>query len=230
MIHNMCVIPARGGSKEIPRKNIKEIYEKPLIYWIIKEALKAETVSKLVVSTDDNEIGQIAEKHGAEVYWRSAQNCEDDVHAVHAIIECLNFYEKSGIIIDNVGMLLATSPLTLCSDIDNVFNMLGSTEYDSVVSVTGFEKPISSLRYLDLDKIMSPIIDVDIYETRRQDIKQQLYEVNGAIFAANVSHLKESKSFHEGNVKAYHMPRSRSIDINTLDDWTMADAMLRYRK
>jgi len=223
---NICVIPARGGSKGIERKNIKSLYGKPLVGWTIEQALAAEEVDIVVVSTDDDEIADIANSFGATVHRRSEENSRDDVHAVHAVIECLNSYEESGIIIDSVGMLLATSPLRSFMDISRAFILLEHSDCDSVVSMSHFDKPISSLRYLDQSDIMSPIVDVDLYEVNRQDIKRPLYEGNGSIFISSVDHLKKVKSFHQGRVKAYKMPRSRSIDINSMDDWTVAEAIL----
>lgn len=229
MIKNMCIIPARGGSKGIPRKNIKNFGGKPLVAWTIEHALGAKSVDKIVVSTDDEEITSVAAKYGVETYVRSKENSEDDVHAVHTIIECLNFYENSGIMIENVGMLLPTSPLRSSVNIDACFAILEQECCDSVISVIEFEKPISSLRYLDKDDIMSPIISVDSFEVQRQDISKPLYEVNGSVYVSRTEHLKKVVSFHQGVVKAYKMSRNCSVDINTLENWAMAEAML-YRK
>jgi CMP-N-acetylneuraminic acid synthetase len=127
-------------------------------------------------------------------------------------------------------MLLPTSPLRDWSDIDNAFAIMGRGECDSVVSVSSFSKPASSLRYLDENDLMNTIIDVESFEVNRQDISQPLFEVNGSIFIANAEHLKKTKSFHKGRVKAYRMSRDRSVDINTLSDWTIAEAVLKWRK
>lgn len=226
----MCVIPARGGSKEIYRKNIKELVGKPLLAWTIEASLRATRVDKTVVSTNDEEIGEVAEKYGAEIHWRSEENSRDNVHSVHAVLECLDFYEKSGIIVNSIGMLLATSPLRTKLDIDTVFNILDKGDCDSVVSVTRFEKPVSSLRHMGEDEIISPIVDVDNFEVQRQDISKPLFEVNGSMFVSTAEHLKKVKSFHKGRVKGYKMARSYSIDINSLNDWSMAEAILQCRK
>lgn len=228
---NLCVIPARGGSKGIPKKNIKMLCGKPLIAWTIEQALGAKCLDKVVVSTDDKDIASVAWDYGAQVHERSEKNSGDDVHAVHAIIECLDFYEKFGII-DNVAMLLATSPLRSSKDIDACFDILYRGECKSVVSVTSFDKPITSLRHLDeeRDDKMWPIFKVDSFEVQRQEVKKPLYEVNGSIYVSTVKHLRRTESFHQGNPKAYKMPRSTSVDINTLDDWAIAEAILSCRK
>ena len=168
----------------------------------------------------------MAEEYKAEVHWRSEENCRDNIHAVHTIIECLDFYEKLGIIIENVGMLLPTSPLRRYDDIDSAFGLLKDSGLDSVVGVSSFGKPASSLRYLNEMGLMSPIIETESFEVNRQYMAQTLFEVNGAIFVARVEHLKKTKSFHQGKVMAYHMARDRSVDINTLSDWTIAEAIL----
>lgn len=226
---NMVIIPARGGSKGISKKNIKRFAGKPLVAWTIEQALEAHSVDKVVVSTDHDDIASVSRAFGAEVHRRSAENAKDEVHAVHAILECLEFYKKQDLSIKNVAMLLATSPVRDPKDIDACFTMLGR-DCDSVVSVVSFEKPMSSLRDLGENSIISPIIDVNHYETRRQDIDRMLYEVNGSIFASNVEHLKKTKSFHQGRVMGYKMPASRSFDINNMDDWEMAEAYALYEK
>lgn len=223
---NMCVIPARGGSKAIERKNIKELAGKPLVAYSIQSALKARTVDKVVVSTEDAEIAEIAKQYGAEVHWRSQENAQDHVHAVHAVLECLNFYEEQGIIIGSVAMLLATSPLRTNLDIDAAFTLLDRKDCDSVISVSRFDKPISSLRWIDEEGVMQTIVKVDKYEVQRQDIKKPLFVVNGSIFVSTAEHLKKTSSFHQGKVHAYRMGKNFSVDINDSADWTMAEALI----
>ena len=226
---NLCVIPARGGSKAIQRKNIKDLAGKPLLTWSVESALRAHTVGKVVVSTEDEEIAKVATDAGAEVHWRSKENAQDDIHAVHAVLECLNFYKERGITVGSVGMLLATSPLRTHLDIDTAFNILAAGGCDSVVSVSKFDKPVSSLRRLAEDDIMSPIVQVDKYEVQRQEIKELLYVVNGSIFISTAEHLEKTKSFHQGKVRAYKMGKNFSVDINDIADWTMAEALLSSR-
>lgn len=223
---NMCIIPARGGSKAIERKNIRELAGKPLVAYSIEAARKARTVDKVVVSTEDAEIAGVAQKYGAEVHWRSQENARDDIHAVHAVLECLNFYEEQGIIITNVAMLLATSPLRTKLDIDAAFALLDKKDCDSVISVSKFDKPISSLRWIDEDGIMQTIVKVDKFEVQRQDIKKPLFIVNGSIFVSTAEHLKKTSSFHQGKVYAYRMGKNFSIDINDCADWAMAEALI----
>ena len=227
---NMVVIPARGGSKGIPGKNFKDFCGKPLVAWTIEQALSAKYIDKLVVSTDDNNIANIARQYNVEVHERSKENSADDVHAVHTIIECLDFYEGLGYIVNNVGMLLPTSPLRSSMDIDTCLSILEGGVCDSVISVSDFEKSATSLRYLDGNGIMSPIIPVDSFEIQRQDISRALYEVNGSVYMARAKHLKEVVSFHQGVVKSHKMSRSSSIDINTIEDWEMAEAIFTYRE
>jgi CMP-N-acetylneuraminic acid synthetase len=223
---NVCIIPARGGSKGVQRKNIRELAGKPLIAWTIISARKARAIDKVVVSTEDNEIADVAQQYGAEVHWRSEENAKDSVHTIHAVLECLYFYEKRGIIIKNVAMLLATSPLRTNLDIDTALTLLDRGNCDSVISVSKFDKPISSLRWMDDDEIMEPIVEVDHFEVQRQDIKKPLFIVNGSIFVSSPKHLKEVESFHKGRVKGYVMSKNTSIDINDMADWTMAEALL----
>lgn len=224
IVNNICIIPARGGSKGIPGKNVKKFGGKPLLAWTIEDAICSRCIDKIVVSTDDEKIAKVAIDYGVDVHERSEKNAGDDIHAVYAILECLDFYEENEIEIKYVTMLLATSPLRKSTDIDSAFDLF--FDCDSVISVVDFEKPISSLRYLDKNNIITPIQNVDLFEVQRQDVKKQLFEVNGSIYISTVEHLRRTASFHKGRVKGYVMKRNFSIDINTYNDWEMAEAML----
>lgn len=130
---NIAVIPARGGSKGIPRKNIKIIGGKPLVAWSIEACLKSNVVDSVVVSTDDQEIFNIAEQFGATPYMRPSHLGNDNVHAVHVVLDYLNHCDKEGIMVNKIAMILPTSPLKTADDINNAFNKLN----DSCTSIIG---------------------------------------------------------------------------------------------
>jgi len=226
MINNICIIPARIGSKGIYKKNIKNFCGKPLVVWSIEHALGSKYIDKVVVSTDSDEIEEIAIRNGAEVYRRSEKNALDEVHAVHAVLECLDFYECVGENVNYITMLLPTSPLRKSKYIDEAFELL--INCDSVISVSGFEKPISSLRFINNNNIANPIVSVDCFEIQRQEVKKKLYEVNGSIYISTSYHLKKEISFHRGSIRAYIMPVNDSVDINTCENWELAEALFYY--
>lgn len=227
--HNICIIPARGGSKGIPMKNIRSIAGKPLLAWTIEAAKKSNWVDDIIVSTDNKDIADIAKQYGANIHWRSEKNSSDNIHAIHAILECIEYCEKENITIQNVIMLLATSPLRVSVDIDSAISIFENGNCDSVVSVVKFDKPATSLRKVGESGFMAPIVNADFFEIQRQDVKEQLYEVNGSIFVSSCENLKQRKSFHTGKVRPYIMPKCRSIDINSMDDWSMAEIILEEK-
>lgn len=221
----VAVIPARGGSKTIERKNILEFAGKPLLAWSIESALAANSIDKVIVSTEDNEISDVARAYGAEVHNRSPENAQDNVHAIHAVLECLSFYEGKGINISSIAMLLATSPLRRPEHIDEAMHLLAKSGCNSVVSVSEFDKPVSSIRRVNFSGYMEPIVSIDSFEVQRQDIKEPLYLVNGSIFVSTSGNLKQYRSFHKGLVKPYVMNKHLSVDINDQSDWKMAEAI-----
>jgi CMP-N-acetylneuraminic acid synthetase len=224
---NLAIIPARGGSKGIPMKNIKKIAGKPLVIWTIESARQAKLVDEIVVSSDSLEIRELAIQHGIKAIDRSKGLEKDNIHAIYVIIDCLHFFEKKGIIVDKVAMLLPTAPLRKAEDIDNAFNILYNGDSSSVVGVCKCDKPQSNFRYIN-NNILYPIMPVNKFEIQRQEIKNPIYEVNGAIFVANKKHINVYKSFHAGNPAPYVMSKINSIDINDMEDFQIAEVMLKH--
>ena len=145
----LAIIPARGGSKGIPRKNIKLLAGKPLIAYSIEAAIKSEFVNRVIVSTDDDEIEQISIKYGAEVIIRPKKLAEDDSPTIDGIIHALNILEKTGYLPDIVVLLQPTSPLRTQDDVDNaiIYYLKNKDKYDSLISICEFDhSPYWSLK------------------------------------------------------------------------------------
>lgn len=228
---NLALIPARSGSKGITKKNLRMLAGKPLLSWTIESALRAKYIDKVVVSIDDHDTWEISHKyHGVETHTRPKELSADGVHAVHVVKDYLNFCDTAGIIIDKVAMLLPTAPLRAADDIDNAFAMFKYySKATSVVGVSRLDAPESNLRYINDNHILSPIKPADGYEVQRQDIKNTVYKVNGAMFVATANHIRAYGSFHQGNPVAYIMDKISSIDINDMDDFRTAGALLCQR-
>lgn len=222
-MNNLCVIPARGGSKGILRKNIKLFCGKPLVARTIECAL-ATNIFDVVVSTEDEEIANISLFYGARVCYRSQELASDHVHAVHAIIEAVQTEEMLKTI-DVVMMLPPTSPLRTTKSIIGAYDMFSDNKFDSVIGVYKTHCPISSFRYKSDNGILSTLVPIQHYEVQRQDIENAVYVVNGSIYISTPKHLKGAKSFHKGMVGGYVMSKNESFDINDLDDWYMAECM-----
>lgn len=221
----LCVIPARGGSKDIPRKNIKPLVGKPLIYYSINTALQSKLISRVIVSTEDNEIAKIAKGFGADVpFLRPSKLAADNVHSVYAILDIIEkLKERESYIPDAVIMLLPTSPLTTSKHIDDAISLYFKHNNGSVISVCPFEKPLSSIRKIEQHKL-NPIFKVKNFNVQRQD--SQLYVVNAAIYITKPERLIKYKTFHKGEVYPYIMSKEDSIDINDELDFEFAEFLL----
>jgi CMP-N,N'-diacetyllegionaminic acid synthase len=214
----LCIIPARGGSKGIPRKNLVDLSGKPLLAWSLAAAKAASGIDRIIVSTDSDEIAGVAREWGAEVpYIRPRSLAEDNVHAVHVVLHALDFLEKE----ENykpagVMMLLPTSPLRLSSDIDNVIDLFYRKQASSVVTVVDLGKYMTNLRYLNGDSLVRVAPDEDP-NAQRQGLNK-LYAVNGSIFLARPDVLRQEGTFHTNEALGYVMSDINSVDINSPDD------------
>lgn len=223
----LTIIPARGGSKTIPRKNIKKFCGKPLIAWTIDHALECDYLDRIVVSTDDLQISKISKEFGAEVpFLRPDKMAEDDSPTIDAIIHCLDFLENNGYYPEIVVLLQPTSPLRTVQDIESALNLFFEYEKtcSSVVSVSEFDhSPYWSLK---IEKgYLKPNFGEKYFKIRRQDLPQ-LYKPNGSIYISNNNNLRKFRGFFGNKIVPYLMPQERSVDIDTIIDFKLAELML----
>jgi CMP-N-acetylneuraminic acid synthetase len=223
-VTTLAVIPARGGSKAIPRKNLRPLAGKPLLAWSIAAARAARLVDRVLVSTDDPEIAEAARAAGAEVpFLRPAELSGDAVHSVHAVLHALDWLqEHEGAVPDRVVMLLPTSPLRAAVDLDRAVALLQDLGAPSVVSISA-AGPHGSLRWLRDGRLVP--LDMDAERNFQRQEVEPLYAVNGSIYVAATSALRRHGSFHIDGTLGSVMPRRRSIDINSLEDFAMAEAL-----
>ena len=217
------VIPARGGSKGIPNKNIIELGGKPLIKYTIEAALSSKYLTHCIVSTDSEEIAVVAKNSGAKVpFIRPAKLATDTAQSLPVILHALEYMEKdSGFIYDAVVMLQPTTPLRSSKDIDNALELLITSQADSVISVVdvGAHHPLRMKRVID-GRLIN-YVDQGHEDMRpRQDLPP-VYIRNGAIYAVSRQVLMDQKSFSGVDSMAYIMPHARSVNIDTLDDLTL---------
>lgn len=223
----LAIIPARGGSKTIPRKNVKNICGKPLIAWTIDHAIKCKYLDKIIVSTDDLQISEISKEFGAEVpFLRPNKIAEDDSPTIDAIIHTLNFLEKNEYNPEIVVLLQPTSPLRTVQDIESALNLFFKYEKtcSSIVSVSEFDhSPYLSLK---IEKgYLKPNFGEEYFNKRRQDIPQ-LYKPNGSIYISNNNNIRKFRGFFGNKIVPYVMPQERSVDIDTIIDFKLAEFML----
>lgn len=223
----LAIIPARGGSKGLPKKNIKILKGKPLIVYSIEAAINANSIDRIIVSTDCEEIAEVALKYGAEVpFMRPVELAQDTSLAIDNYIYTINrLQNESGFAIDEFCVLQPTSPLRLPSDIDGAIKVFHEKKADSVISYCKEHHPVSWHKYLEDDgRIKNVFSDKSI--KNRQDILPTYYP-NGAVYVFKSS-LVRLCMYYSDNTYAYIMPRNRSVDIDVLDDFRYAEYLMDY--
>lgn len=224
------IIPARGGSKNVPRKNIRLLNRKPLIYYTIKEGQRSKYIHRLFVSTEDREIAEIAKGYGAEVVPRPIELAQDDIPARPVYQHVIKYLERMEKFYPNIVVALQpTSPFRLVEDIDGAIEKFLETDCDSVASVCETEHPPHWIYSLDGDRL-KPIIEGSEKITLRQDAPKT-YRLNGAVYVIHRDVLMEhTQGVMGSNIRPFIMPHERSIDIDTHIDLKLAELLLNERK
>lgn len=224
----IAIIPARGGSKGVPKKNIKLIDGKPLIYYTIEAAKKSKAVSRIIVSTDCLEIASVAKKLGAEVpFLRPEYLATDTSKAIDAYlytIEKINNDENQNI--NEFMVLLPTSPLRTSEDIDLAVKLFKDKKADTVISVVEATHPPTWYKKISTKGVLLDFFEEVDNSLNRQEA-QKTYLPNGAIYIFNYNKLKENNSYYNDNTFPYIMSVETSIDIDTLVDFKLAELLIR---
>ncbi len=216
--NTLAIIPARGGSKRIEKKNIKSVAGKPLIAHTIFHAEQATNVGRAIVSTDDEEIANIAAEYGGEVpFMRPAELATDTASTAGVITHAIEWAADRGEQFDTICLLQTTSPLRTPDDIDDAIARLRTTEAESVVSIAAYSNPPhwaveetnegQLSEFFETGSLWGDTVD------RSQDLPR-LYYPNGAVYAATIDAWRENKSFYTPKTVGYRMPPKRSFDID----------------
>lgn len=230
----LALIPARGGSSRVPRKNIRNLGGKPLIAHTIEDAIQSEMVDSTVVSTDDEEIASISREWGADVPFLRPEELATDTSPTGPVIRhALDWLESNR---DNkyqiIVLLQATSPFRKPEDVDNSLRKLSNTEGNSVISTTEYHVPPqwaiseNNSGFLEPHYEDSPLWSAS--SSRSQDLT--LKHPNGAIFAMPVEKYRDCGTFYTKKTVEYEMPKERSIDIDEPIDLQLAQALLSADK
>ncbi len=216
----IAIIPARGGSKGVKNKNIRIVHGKPLIAWTIEEALQSKWVNEVIVSTDDPKIAEISKSFGAKVpFLRDSSLAQDASPTIDVVIDILRRYSEF-----DWGILLQpTSPLRNAKDIDEMIEQCFAKKALSSVSVCQTEESPFWMYKKDDNNYLVPLFD-DIRVTRRQDLPLT-YRLNGAMYFFNRNDLLKTRQLVTTQTLAYEMPISRSIDLDTENDFKNLNAM-----
>jgi CMP-N-acetylneuraminic acid synthetase len=216
---------ARGGSKRVKRKNLADICGKPLLQYTIDEVKKSRYIDEYVISSDDEEVIDLASKLGVKSYKRSIENSTDTSTSADAILETI---QNQKFQFDIIVEVMCTNPLKTVEDIDGVINKLVETKSDSVVSVVRvWDHHPSRIKFIEKDTL----IDVypEIPESRRQDLSPPAYVRNGSIYAFDRTAFLNEKKRLCGICRPYVMPESRTINVDEEIDLELARILIGKR-
>lgn len=217
------IIPARGGSKRLPNKNILNLAGKPLISWTIEASLLSKYLDKIVVSSDSDKILEIASKYPIETIKRPNELSTDTASTTEVAIHAIEHINKN---FDYVVLLQPTSPLRTYKHIDEAIELLVKKNADAVISVTETEYPPLWSNTLPADLSMKNFLKEEIVNKRSQDLPVY-YRLNGAIYICNAKKLLNERSFFiKENIYAYIMDKLSSIDIDDKSDFILAEALM----
>ena len=216
------IIPARGGSKRLPKKNVLNLKGKPLISWSIEAGLRSRYIDKLVVSSEDEEILRIAAEHEVETLIRPDELADDKTSSFDTIKHTLDNSQEY----DYIVLLQATSPLRNQTHIDKAIELLEEKNADAIVSVRETDHNPLWSNTIDDSLSMKGFLQDHVSNKRSQDL-EKYYELNGAIYICKVSKLLKEKGFFlKDNIYAFKMDRKSSIDIDEKIDFKIAEALL----
>ena len=218
----LAVVAARGGSKGVPRKNLKLAGGKPLIAWIIETAKKSSYIDRLILSSEDDEIIETAKMFGCEVpFVRPAELSKDDSSVSDVILHAVKHIPG----FDYIMLLQPTSPLTRTKDIDGCIQHIIRNDFDSVVSITRPEKSPYWVFSLEDTHHLKPIFGDEYLTKRRQDLPPAFIPT-GAVYMAKTQWFLMNRSFYGDNTGGYMIPCERSLDIDTQLDFKMLEALI----
>jgi CMP-N,N'-diacetyllegionaminic acid synthase len=223
----LAIITARGGSKGVPKKNIRPLNGKPLIAYSIEAAKRSRYIDRVVISTDSEEIADIAVLHGAEIlFLRPAQYSTDESPVWEAIVHALQWIEEhERKTYSTFCLLQPTSPFRKSQHIDCAFDKFFSVKTaDSLISICESSKSPFWSQIISSDGLLHPLIESKEQYNRRQDLPKT-YDINGAIYISKTEFYRRMKSFLKGKTTFFVMERDSSLDIDTELDFIVADAI-----
>jgi pseudaminic acid cytidylyltransferase len=222
----LAIIPARGGSKRIPRKNIKNFLGKPIIVYSIKSAIASKIFDEVMVSTDDKEIAGVAVKYGAKIpFFRSAKNSDDHATTADVIKEVISEYKKQGNNYDYVCCLYSTAPFVTAEKLIRAKETLEKSHADSVLPVTAFSFPIQRSFKIDTKGRLKMNWPKNM-NARSQDLLPTYHDA-GQFYFLDVKKFLLNKIIFSGDTLPMIVPETEVQDIDNEEDWKMAE--FKYR-
>jgi len=220
----IAIIPARGGSKRIPRKNIKDFCGKPIIAYSIEAAKASGLFDRIIVSTDDEEIAEVAEKYGAEIPFMRPRELADDFTGTNAVVKhALEWLIRQGEIIEYACCIYATAPFIQVECLKEGYEKLVSSGKNYVFTVTSFEFPIQRALRLNNNGEVEPFFPEHIL-SRSQDLEEAYHDAGQFYWGKAEAYLQGLRSFDSGAFP-FVLPGYLVQDIDTMEDWQMAELM-----
>lgn len=224
----LCLVPARGGSKRLPGKNIAPLDGRPLLAYTLDAAHNSGLFDEIVVSTDDAAVAEVARRARAVVpFTRPAEHADDRARIVDVCLHALTALEGRGRAYDVLYVLQPTCPLRTATDIREAWRLFVDAGAPALVSVTDFDHPPFWALSAEADGRLSPLWGADAM--RKTQELPRVVRPNGAIAIARVEALRRERTFYGAGVIGYHMPRWRSIDIDDAEDLAVAECLLEHR-
>jgi pseudaminic acid cytidylyltransferase len=221
---NIAIIPARGGSKRIPRKNIKEFYGKPMIAWSIEAAKKSGVFERIIVSTDDAEIADVSQRYGAEVpFMRPAELSDDFSGTTEVISHATQWAKDQGCSPESVCCIYATAPFVRPNDLLYGLKALRSGSWEYAFTVTEFAAPI----FRSFKQVENGGVEMffpEHFPTRSQDLPMALHDAGQFYWGRTDAWLDGARIFDRHSIPVL-IPRWRVQDIDTVDDWLRAELL-----
>lgn len=223
---NIAVIPARGGSKRIPRKNIKPFAGRPILAWVLEAAREAGCFDALIVSTDDEEIASVAAEHGAEAPFVRPPDLSDDFAGIGPVVaHAADWYAQHRSKPDHVCCLLATAPFLLPSDLTSGLDRLVAGQKDYAFSVAEFPYPIQrALRIANNGEVA--MFSPEHMTTRSQDLENAYHDAGQFYWGRHEAWIAQKPVFSSASL-AIKLPRIRAQDIDTPEDWEISEQLFR---
>lgn len=222
----IAIIPARGGSKRIPRKNIKMFCGKPMIAWSIEVALQSACFDRVIVSTDDAEIAEISIKSGADLPFIRPSELSDDHTGTTAVVRhAIGWLHQQGQKVDQACCIYATAPFVSVEDLRNGLNALNTNQCDYAFSVTSYAFPIQRAVRVNIEgrlEMFSP----ENFQIRSQDLQEAFHDAGQFYWGQAEAWLEERVIFSPASVPVL-LPRHRVQDIDTMEDWVRAEWMFQ---
>jgi len=222
---SIAIIPARGGSKRIPRKNIKEFYGKPLIAYSIETAKESNLFDKIIVTTDDEEIANVAKKYGADVPFIRPKELSDDFTGTGDVVKhALEWLRENGEIYDYACTIYSTAPLLKSQYLIEGFEKLRDSDAINAFSATSMPFPIQRT-FKVKDEGRCEMFTPEYYMTRSQDL-EEAYQDAGQFYWTKVDQISDEIMFGKDSIPII-LPRHLVQDIDTLEDWQRAEIMYK---